>query len=86
MFTAVSTSGPARLTVAVGALTAYAQGFTAAGNRWRGREYPAVRHERYPTPAAHTELGNDDFDTSFGLGLDTILDGIAAQLPGPPSR
>ncbi|MCK1817753.1 TetR/AcrR family transcriptional regulator [Streptomyces sp. XM4011] len=94
--------GP-RLTVAVGALTAYAQGFTAAENMWRGRvgragpggeaelrraaqEYLAVRHEAYPTLAAHADLGNDDFDTSFGLGLDTILDGIAAQLPGPPSR
>ncbi|WP_406103795.1 TetR/AcrR family transcriptional regulator [Micromonospora globbae] len=87
----------ARLTAAVGALTYYVQGYAAMENTWRGlRHEPAAEAdlrrraqehldraaERHPTLARHADLGNDDFDASFQLGLDVLLDGIEAQL-GP---
>ncbi|MFI6289050.1 TetR/AcrR family transcriptional regulator [Streptomyces sp. NPDC051018] len=86
--------GP-RLTAAVGSLTYYVQGYAATENSWRtlhrapdteadvrgrAQEYIDRRKELYPTLARHAELGNDDFDGSFALGLHTILDGIEAQL------
>jgi AcrR family transcriptional regulator len=89
--------GP-RLTAAVGTLTYYVQGYAATENSWRGtirdaeseatlrrqaQSYIDHRHELYPTLARHADLGNADFDASFRLGLDTILDGIQAQLRAP---
>lgn len=86
--------GP-RLTAAIGALTYYVQGYTAMESTWRGRQHdPAAeaelrrqaqryltRHtEQHPTLARHADLGVDDFDGSFQLGLDLVLDGIEAQL------
>jgi AcrR family transcriptional regulator len=90
--------GP-RLTTAVGALTYYVQGYTGAENVWRTRqrdpaaegelrrraqEYLDHREELYPTLARHAGLGNDDFDDSFQLGLETVLDGIAARIRASP--
>lgn len=90
--------GP-RLTAAVGALTYFVQGWTATENTWHGLRYdPAAetelrhqaqqylqhREELYPVLARHADLGNDDFDGSFRLGLETVLDGIAAQLGTRP--
>lgn len=87
----------ARLTAAVGTLTYYAQGFVAAENTWHGvvrdpegeaelrrraQRYLDERRERYPALARHADLGDDDFDGSFRLGLDTVLDGIEARLGG----
>ncbi|ROT29415.1 TetR/AcrR family transcriptional regulator [Micromonospora sp. HM5-17] len=94
-------AGP-RLVAAVGALTYYVQGFTAMENAWRGQQpdpaaeaelrrqaqqYLDRRGEAHPTLAQHADLGRDDFDASFQLGLDVVLDGIAAQLgtAGPPA-
>lgn len=86
--------GP-RLTAAVGALTYYAQGYAAMENSWRGRRHdPAAEAElrrqaqryldrlgdQHPTLARHADLGDDDLDASFQLGLDVVLDGIEQQL------
>ncbi|MFC9970941.1 TetR/AcrR family transcriptional regulator [Spirillospora sp. NPDC127200] len=86
--------GP-RLTAAVGALTYYVQGYTATENIWHtARRDPAAQAELrgeaqryldgkaalYPTLARHADLGDDDFDASFQLGLETILDGIEARI------
>lgn len=86
-------AGP-RLTAAVGVLTYYVQGYVAAEVTWRdthrdrgGETELRDRSQRhldeqralYPTLARHAELDNDDFDGSFALGLETILDGIEAQ-------
>ncbi|MFI6515729.1 TetR/AcrR family transcriptional regulator [Spirillospora sp. NPDC050679] len=86
--------GP-RLTAAVGALTYYVQGYTATENIWRtARRDPAAqaelrraaqryldgKAEHYPALARHADLGDDDFDASFRLGLETILDGIEARI------
>ncbi|MCW3820614.1 TetR/AcrR family transcriptional regulator [Micromonospora sp. DR5-3] len=88
--------GP-RLTAAVGALTYYVQGYAAMENTWRSRRHdPAAeaqlrrraqryldrRADQHPTLARHADLGNDDMDHSFQLGLDVVLDGIEAQLRG----
>lgn len=85
------------LTAAVGTLTYYTQGYVAAENTWRGRvrrpgEETELRRDardfldraaaHYPTLTAHAELADEDFDAQFQLGLDTILDGIAARLGG----
>ncbi|MEU9607989.1 TetR/AcrR family transcriptional regulator C-terminal domain-containing protein [Streptomyces sp. NPDC048057] len=89
--------GP-RLTTAVGALTYFVQGYTAAENVWRTRqrdpaaegalrrrtqEYLDRRAELYPTLAQHAAPSGSggDFDASFRLGLETVLDGIAAHTP-----
>ncbi|UCM89240.1 TetR/AcrR family transcriptional regulator C-terminal domain-containing protein [Streptomyces marincola] len=87
----------ARLTVAVGALTYFVQGYTAAENVWRvhrrdpqdeaelragAQQFIEQREDRYPTLAGHARLVDDDFDGSFLLGLETILDGIAAHAGG----
>ncbi|MFJ4767554.1 TetR/AcrR family transcriptional regulator [Streptomyces uncialis] len=84
-----------RLTTAVGALTYYVQGYAGAENLWRARqrdpvaegelrrraqEYLDHRKERYPTLARHAGLADDDFDASFRLGLETVLDGIAVHV------
>ncbi|WP_405800614.1 TetR/AcrR family transcriptional regulator [Streptomyces sp. NBC_01506] len=86
--------GP-RLTAAVGSLTYYVQGYAATENVWRGlRHDPAQEAELreraqrfidhraadHPALARHAQLANSDFDGSFTLGLETILDGIEAQL------
>ncbi|MFI0263952.1 TetR/AcrR family transcriptional regulator [Streptomyces sp. NPDC017056] len=86
--------GP-RLTAAVAALTYYVQGYTATQNLWRSsqrdpaaeaelrrqaQQYLDRREELHPTLARHADLGNDDFDGSFQLGLETVLDGIAARI------
>lgn len=87
-------AGP-RLTAAVGALTYYVQGYAAAENTWRrtvpdpaaeaelrhqAQQYLSRRQAEYPTLARHADLENDDFDDSFRLGLDTVLDGIEAHV------
>ncbi|MEU5978743.1 TetR/AcrR family transcriptional regulator [Streptomyces sp. NPDC047315] len=87
--------GP-RLTSAVGALTYFVQGFTNAENVWRTRqrdpaaenelrrqaqEYLDRRAELHPTLARHAALDDADFDESFRLGLETVLDGIAPHVP-----
>ncbi|WP_043268842.1 TetR/AcrR family transcriptional regulator [Streptomyces sp. CT34] len=86
--------GP-RLSAAVSALTYYVQGYTAAENVWRtSRRDPAAeaelrrqtqqylhrRKELHPTLAQHTDVGNNDFDASFRIGLETVLDGIETQI------
>jgi len=88
--------GP-RLTAAVGALTYYVQGYAAMENLWRHRmrdsgeeaelrrqaqEFIARHAGRYPTLTRHARLDDDDFDGQFALGLETVLDGIEAQLAG----
>lgn len=90
--------GP-QLLAAVGTLTSYVQGFTAAENVWRGwmrdsaqetelrrrtQEYLDHRADLYPTLAGQAQLGDDDFDGQFQRGLDLVLDGIQAQLPRVP--
>ncbi|MFE2753656.1 TetR/AcrR family transcriptional regulator [Actinosynnema sp. NPDC059335] len=87
-------TGP-RLTAAVGALTYYVQGFTAAENTWRTTvrdpaeetdlrrrtQHHLTRHQdRYPVLAEHSTVADTDFDHSFHLGLDTVLAGIRAQV------
>ncbi|MFD9942862.1 TetR/AcrR family transcriptional regulator [Nonomuraea sp. NPDC059023] len=85
-------SGPA-LSAAVGALSFYVSGFTAAENTWwalvRTPEADAdIRAglQRHLERTAHTTLAtsadveNQDFDGQFALGLDVILDGIEARL------
>ncbi|MEU1663995.1 TetR/AcrR family transcriptional regulator C-terminal domain-containing protein [Streptomyces sparsogenes] len=86
--------GP-HLSAGVAALTYYVQGYTATENLWRGshrdpeaetelrrqaQRYLDGRKELHPTLARHAELDNNDFDGSFRLGLDTVLDGIAAHI------
>lgn len=86
--------GP-RLIAAVGSLTYYVQGFVAVENIWRdwmrdpteenelrrqAQEYIDRLAELYPTLAQHAQLGDDDFDGQFRLGLNIVLDGIEAQL------
>ncbi|MGW6509521.1 TetR/AcrR family transcriptional regulator C-terminal domain-containing protein, partial [Streptomyces niveus] len=86
--------GP-RVTAAVGSLTYYVQGYAATENIWRGlRQDPAQEAELrdqaerfidhraadHPALARHAQLTNGDFDGSFALGLETILDGIEARI------
>ncbi|MCP2261321.1 transcriptional regulator, TetR family [Streptoalloteichus tenebrarius] len=84
----------ARLNAAVAALTYYVQGYTAAENTWRSsqrdtaaevelrrqaQQYLDSRGALHPTLARHADLGNSDYDASFRIGLETILDGIEAH-------
>ncbi|MFG2172989.1 TetR/AcrR family transcriptional regulator [Streptomyces niveus] len=86
--------GP-RVTAAVGSLTYYVQGYAATENVWRGlRQDPEQEAELrdqaqrfidhraadHPALARHAQLTNGDFDGSFALGLETILDGIEARI------
>ncbi|WP_043638217.1 TetR/AcrR family transcriptional regulator [Nonomuraea candida] len=85
-------AGPA-LTAAVGTLTSYVNGFVAAENIWWARiRTPAADAELRGAVAGHlnermadlarlAQVDNGDFDGQFLLGLDLILDGIAARLP-----
>ncbi|MFD5315663.1 TetR/AcrR family transcriptional regulator [Streptomyces sp. NPDC127098] len=88
-------TGPG-LIAAVNVLTSYAHGHSAAENVWRAtvrapeREAALrrrvqdhlTRHaDRYPTLAGHAQVEYADFDGSFELGLDLVLDGIEARLP-----
>ncbi|MFI7640241.1 TetR/AcrR family transcriptional regulator [Nonomuraea sp. NPDC049400] len=85
-------SGPA-LTAAVGALTSYVNGYVASENTWWATvRTPAadaeirarvVQHlnDHVAELASLTQVDNGDFDSSFLLGLDMILDGIQARLP-----
>ncbi|MGP4113315.1 TetR/AcrR family transcriptional regulator [Streptomyces sp. 4N509B] len=85
-------TGP-HLVAAVGALSYYVQGFVAAENTFHDRvrdpadeaelrrateRFIADQGDRYPTLTRHAQLGNDDFDGLFLLGVTTILDGIEA--------
>jgi AcrR family transcriptional regulator len=91
---------PPDLTAAVGTLTYYVQGYTAAENTWRDRvrrpgeetdlrrqaqQFIAAAGERYPTLTRHARLDDEDFDGEFQRGLDTILDGIEARIPRGPA-
>ena len=42
-------------------------------------EYLAGQRDRFPTVAAHSYLGDDDWDASFATGLEFLLDGIMAH-------
>jgi len=87
-------SGP-ELLAAVGTLTYYVQGYTAAEITWRGsvrdsaeeselrrqaQDYLAWRADLYPALTRHAHLTYADFDGQFQRGLDLILDGIEARL------
>ena len=48
--------------------------------RRQAQQYLARREEHHPTLTRHADLGNDDFDGSFQLGLETVLDGIEARI------
>ncbi|MFF4620505.1 TetR/AcrR family transcriptional regulator [Nonomuraea jabiensis] len=87
-------SGP-ELTAAVGTLTSYVNGFVAAENTWwatvRTRAADAELRARVADHlsdheselADQAQVDNGDFDGQFRLGLDLILDGIAARMrPG----
>lgn len=91
-------SGP-ELLAAVGTLTYYVQGYTAAEITWRGsvreaeeeaelrrqaQRYLDQRADLYPALARQAQLADDDFDAQFQRGLDLILDGIQARLGPPP--
>lgn len=88
-------AGP-RLIAAISALFSYVHGYVAAENTWRSLqtdhagETELRRHAQahldqhadlYPTLSQHAQLGYDDFDEGFALGLEIVLDGIDAQLP-----
>ncbi|TDC25357.1 TetR family transcriptional regulator [Streptomyces sp. 8K308] len=88
-------TGPS-LIAAVNALTSYAHGHSAAENVWRTtvrdpeqeaelrrrvQDHLSRRADRYPTLAAHAQVEYADFDGSFELGLELVLDGIEARLP-----
>lgn len=88
-------TGP-RLLAAVGALSYYVSGFAAAENLWWSAtkdpddelqlRRDAQAHidqwaDHYPALSAHAQLEFSDFDESFALGLEIILDGIEARLP-----
>ncbi|MEU8398454.1 TetR/AcrR family transcriptional regulator C-terminal domain-containing protein [Nonomuraea sp. NPDC048892] len=87
-------AGP-ELTAAVGTLTSYVNGFVAAENTWWATvRTPAAdaelrarvagllrgRMSEYAGQTRVDEAENADFDRQFALGLDIILDGIAARL------
>lgn len=84
---------PPELTAAIGTLSSYLYGFVASENTWWATvRTPAADAELRARVAAHlraheAELGHQarvddaDFDTHFLLGLNLILDGIAARLP-----
>ncbi|WP_188192987.1 TetR/AcrR family transcriptional regulator [Nonomuraea sp. SYSU D8015] len=90
---AAGLSGPA-LTAAVGALTYYVNGYVAAENTWwatvRTPDADAEIRERVARflednateLSRHAHVDDGDFDRHFLLGLDIILDGIEARLPG----
>ncbi|MEV8352097.1 TetR/AcrR family transcriptional regulator C-terminal domain-containing protein [Streptomyces niveus] len=75
-------------------MTYYVQGYAATENIWRLlRQDPAqeaglrdqaqrfIDHRAaHPALARHAQLTNGDFDGSFALGLETILDGIEARI------
>lgn len=83
--------GPALL-AAVGALTYYAYGFVAAENTWWAtvrtpEEDTAIRARVQDHLSEHAaglaelaQVGIDDFDAQFALGLRLILNGIEAEL------
>ncbi|SDJ15664.1 TetR/AcrR family transcriptional regulator [Nonomuraea jiangxiensis] len=85
-------SGPT-LVAAVGTLSSYVNGFVAAENTWwatvrtpgadaEARErVGAYLEEHVADLARHAQVDINDFDGQFLLGLDLILDGIAARLP-----
>ncbi|SEG84497.1 DNA-binding transcriptional regulator, AcrR family [Thermomonospora echinospora] len=90
--------GP-QLLAAVGTLTYYVQGYTAAENVWSGwmrdsaeeaelrrqvQDYLRDQAALYPALTRHAQLSDDDFDGQFQRGLDLVLDGIQAQLHQRP--
>ncbi|MGP4093265.1 TetR/AcrR family transcriptional regulator [Nonomuraea sp. KM90] len=89
-------TGP-ELTAAVGTLSSYVNGFVASENTWWATvRTPAADaeirarvaghlNEREAELARHSQVDNGDFDSQFLLGLDLILDGIAARLPPEPA-
>ncbi|MEU2562154.1 TetR/AcrR family transcriptional regulator C-terminal domain-containing protein [Streptomyces longispororuber] len=73
-----------RLNAATWALYNHVMGATAAQSGLRltaaetrlGQEYLERQRDRYPTVAAHQYLADDDWDTSFAIGLGFLLDGM----------
>ncbi|RAY12822.1 TetR/AcrR family transcriptional regulator [Actinomadura craniellae] len=80
---------------AVSALSSYVNGFVLTELAWRSRhrdaaaeaelrraaeEHIARSADRYPVLTRHAQLDNADFEDGFLLGLDVVLDGIAARL------
>ncbi|MER6716452.1 TetR/AcrR family transcriptional regulator [Streptomyces sp. NPDC000877] len=47
-----------------------------------GQEYLQSHSDRYPTVAANNYISDVDWDTSFTVGLELLLDGIEAQTGG----
>ncbi|TDD47935.1 TetR/AcrR family transcriptional regulator [Saccharopolyspora elongata] len=72
------------------ALSNYVIGCATNQVGWRTQDEPAVRRaahehlrgnaERYPTLAAHMDVLDADWDSSFRRGLEYLLDGITARL------
>ncbi|GCB45314.1 tetR family transcriptional regulator [Streptomyces sp. NL15-2K] len=81
------------LTAAAYGLSNYVIGSALMQGTWQaGDEEPARRaaqehlqaqRDRYPTLAAHGPLIGNDWDTTFTLGLDYLLDGIQARATAP---
>lgn len=85
------------LTAAAYALSNYVIGSAMMQATWRtgdeqaarrvAGEYLRAHSDRYPTLAAHGPLVGNDWDVSFRLGLDYLLDGIqGSRAPGQPPR
>lgn len=76
-----------RLNAATWALYNHVMGATATQSSLRlsaeearlGQEYLEGQRDRYPTVAANNYISDVDWDTSFAVGLELLLDGIDAQ-------
>jgi AcrR family transcriptional regulator len=44
-----------------------------------GREYLESMRDQYPTVAAHDYIADDDWDSSFAIGLEFLLNGVEAR-------
>lgn len=45
-----------------------------------GQEYLKSQRDEFPTVVAHNYIADDDWDTSFAVGLRFLLDGMQAQM------
>ncbi|MFI8895079.1 TetR/AcrR family transcriptional regulator [Streptomyces paradoxus] len=76
-----------RLNAATWALYNHVMGATATQSSLQlsaeearlGQEYLESRRDQYPTVAANNYISDVDWDTSFTVGLELLLDGIEAQ-------
>ncbi|MFJ6656288.1 TetR/AcrR family transcriptional regulator [Streptomyces sp. NPDC091377] len=82
-----------RLNAATWALYNHVMGATATQSSLRlsaeetrmGQEYLRDQRDRFPTVAAHNYIADDDWDTTFRVGLDFLLDGMRLT-PRPGGR